>query len=301
MLLACDPRPRLARPAAPDLEGHNAATRALFAAAEDGARRDPRSTEAAERLARLYHAHQYHEQAAALYRQLARLNPRAFHLAYLEAVIEETLGWLESAEGAWRRAVALDPRHAEAWGRLSGVQAQLGRDADSRASAAKAIAADPHDPQAAIARSRVLAAGADWAGAAGVLEAMLARHPRFAEGRRELARARRMLGDEAAARREAAAGEFGDAADSPLLTDVWLLAVPAILDGSAARGEALATGRCVRCHTLERTLLRPPQDRAGWAATVRRMQRLAGKSLLTDDEAADVAAWLTEAQARAGA
>jgi tetratricopeptide (TPR) repeat protein len=295
-LLACDAGSRPALPSPADrLAGHNAATRARFAAAEAALRRDPRSSAALEHLARLYHAHQYHAEAAELYRRLGHLEPRTFRVAYLEALAEEARGRIEPAERAWRRAVALDPRHAEAWARLSAAQAWLGRDDDGRASAAAAVAADPLDPHAALAWSRVLAAGGDWAGSARALEPMLARHPRFAEGRRQLARAWAMLGDEERARREAEQGEFGDAADSPLLAEVFALALPAILAGDPARGRSIAAERCVRCHTLERMLLRPPQDLPGWASTVRRMQRLAGKALLTDDEAADVAAWLAAA------
>jgi len=279
-------------PAVPALEGHNPATEALILDAAREATRHPRSVEALGTLAETYHAHQYLEEARALYRALEERDPDAFRWPYLHGVVAEVLGDWDGAERAYERATRIRPDDAEVWARLSTLQLTMGRLEPGKAAARRAYELDPTVPQAALAASRLAVSVQDWERVIEILTPVLDAHPAYSDAHKQIARAYGKLGNNALGLQHLALGEFGDEMDRPLLDEVYERAVPAILDGEPAGAPPLVAERCVRCHTLDRTFARPDADRRWWARVVRRMQRLDGKALLTDDEAADIVAYL---------
>lgn len=283
---------RRALPPVPELEGHNPATEALILDAAREAARHPRSVEALGALAETYHAHQYLTEALALYRGLEERDPDAFRWPYLRGVVAEVLGDWNQAERAYQLATRARPGDAEAWARLSTLQLMMGRLEPGKAAARRAYELDPTVPQAALAESRLAVSDQDWERVVEILIPVLDAHPNYSDAHKQIARAYGKLGRNGLGLEHRELGEFGHEMDRPLLDEVYARAVPAILDGDPARGPELVEERCVRCHTLDRTFPRPGADRAWWAKVVRRMQRLDGKDLLTDGEAADVVAFL---------
>lgn len=283
---------RRALPAMPALTGANADTRSLVATAFDAARASPRDSAALGHLATVLHANQEYGAADRVYRQLRRREPLRFRWAYLDAVLDDERQSWDAARRSYERAVRLDPDHAEAWARLAELRFRMGRTAEAKIAARRAQGLDPAHPIAAVAFARVAALERRWSDIEGILAPVLAAHPMDSEAHKLLGRAMRRLGKPEQAIAHENLGRFGSAVDGPLVTEVYMMGVPAILNGDATRGAALIGSRCVRCHTLERTYYRPGKDRAWWAWTVRRMQRLAGRSLVTDDEAADLVAYL---------
>jgi tetratricopeptide (TPR) repeat protein len=196
------------------------------------------------------------------------------------------------AAGAFRRAVKIDPDHADTWARLAALLLKMGNVTEGKASARRAFDLDPDLPMAALAQARLEAWKGDWQGMVDILSPVLEAYPTFSEAHRQIGRAYAMLGEDELSEHHFSVGEYGAEMTSPDLEELFSIAVPAILGGDAQRGQLLIEDRCVRCHTLERTFYREGRDIRWWAATVRRMQRLAGRDLLHDDEAADVAAFL---------
>jgi tetratricopeptide (TPR) repeat protein len=279
-------------PARPTFEGRNAATLALFDEAQ--ARIEGASIETVElsNLADLYLAHQYYAEASKVYRLLGDREPEESRWPYLEGVAGDALQAWEAAEKAYTRATALDPRNADAWARLSSLQLTLGKVESAKLSAARAFAADASYAPAALAVARLAAIDRDWPRVIDVLAPIARRHPRYSEGHKQLAKAYEVLGqaDSASSHREL--GTFGEAVEPPILRAIYERSVPAILRGEPSRAPSLIKERCVKCHTLERTFVRPGTSVEWWGWTIRRMQRLGGRGLLTDDEAADIVAYL---------
>lgn len=283
---------RRAIPALPDLAGHNDDTARLLREADEAARRHPSSVEAIGRLAMLYHAHQFYDAAARLYSFLGDRAPADFRWPYFHGVLEEERHNPARAMPLYEAATRIDPGEADAWARLGLLLIGAQRLPEARGALEKAAAIDPLHPLAGLGLARLAANDRDWEEVVGILEPIIAAHPLFSDAHKEIGRAYALLqrGDEAAVHQEK--GAFGDPVDSPRLESLYALAVPAILGGDASKGRALIETRCQRCHTLDRTFSRPDKSHEWWAGTVRRMQRLAGKSLITDEEAAHIAAYL---------
>ncbi len=283
---------RRAIPELPDLSMHNAATIERIRSADAGARRDPTSVEALGALAMLYHAHQCHAEAAGLYAALEDRAPRDFRWPYFHGVLEEERHDPVKAIPLYERAVRIDAGDADAWARLGLLTLAAQRIPEARSALERAESIDPLHPLGGLGRARLAALDRDWEGVVRILSPILEAHPLFSDAHKEIGRAYAMLqrNEEAASHQEK--GAFGDPVDSPLLESLYSLAVPAILGGDPAKGRPLIETRCQRCHTLDRTFTRPDKPPEWWAATVRRMQRLAGKSLVTDEEAAHIAAYL---------
>jgi len=279
-------------PDRPAFAGNNAMTRALFAEAEGALGGTKIRNEALARLAELYHAHLYLAEAVRVYAMLAEREPDDYRWPYLQGVALDALQAWEASEKAYLRAGALNGTDADLFTRLASLQLTMGKVETARLAAARAFAADSTYPPAATIEARLAATDGDWARAIEILEPVAERHPRYSEAHKQLARAYEITGrlEEAARHREL--GTFGEAVEPPLLREIYERSVPAILHGNAARGPALIKDRCVRCHTLERTFFRPGASVEWWGWTIRRMQRLGGRALLTDDEAADIVAYL---------
>jgi tetratricopeptide (TPR) repeat protein len=279
-------------PETPSFEGKNAATRALFADARS--RIDDKSIDRDDlsNLADLYLAHQYYAEAAKVYRLLAEREPEEFRWPYLEGVATDAIQAWEAAERAFTRATSLDPSNADASSRLSSLQLALGKVESAKLSAARAVATDASYPPAALASARLAAIAHDWPRVIELMTPIARRHPRYSEGHKQLAKAYEMLGeaDSAASHREL--GTFGEAVEPPILRAIYERSIPAVLRGDPTRAPSLIKERCVKCHTLERTFFRPGASVEWWGWTVRRMQRLGGRGLLSDDEAADIVAYL---------
>ena len=118
-------------------------------------------------------------------------------------------------------------------------------------------------------------------------------YPRLSRAHQQLAAAYGALGIENKRAFHQEAGEYGSAAESPLMRELNELAVDAILDGDPAPGRDLLQVKCARCHNHER-IYDHDEERIWWARTVRRMQREAGWDWLTDEEAASVVAYLSQ-------
>jgi tetratricopeptide (TPR) repeat protein len=208
------------------------------------------------------------------------------------------LRW-DAAISLYERATGLRPGDADAWARLAALYLSANRIEPARSALARAREIDPGQPIAGLTEARLAGWEGDWEAAIDILEPVLARYPRYAEAHALIARAYGSVGREAERSAHEPLGAYGAAVDSPLLEELYEISVPAILDGNAVRGKDLIGVKCTRCHTLDRTY-RPDQPRIWWGRTVRRMHRLAGASWLTDDEAADIVAYLSAGNEEGG-
>ncbi len=280
----------------PSLDDHNETTLALLEKADRVLRADPSSRQARERMAQLYHAYQFYDEAAALYRDLIEHQPPTFRLFYYLAALEESRQNWEEAASLYRRAATLRSGDADSWARFASTLVKLGRLQEARMATDRAFAIDPNHPIAGYLKARAIGAEGDWSESVRILNGVIECYPRASDCHKLLSRAFMELGQEEAAKRHAELGSSGEAYDSPMMQELFALSLPALLDGNAARGRGLVEERCRKCHTLRRTFQHPDETKLWWAGTVRRMQRLAGKSLLTDDEAADAVAYLATAR-----
>ncbi len=95
----------------------------------------------------------------------------------LALLLDESLGRAAEALPHFERARAIDPRSVVVWRSLARVLAALGRYADARAAADRALALAPTNGESAVARLEVELAAGDTAGARTVLAAMLREMP----------------------------------------------------------------------------------------------------------------------------
>ncbi len=287
-------------PDLPILTGHNAATIARMTSAYEAALAHPRDVEALAELAMTLHAHQFDDLAATVYALVIERDSEDWRWPYLKAVAADAAGRWDLAKAAYRRASVLAPTDPDVLARLGTILMKLGEIEAGKVVAHRAYLSDPTDPLAALGESRLRVSDQDWNGVIEVLTPIVETYPRFSDAHKQLARAYEMLGKHGLAQHHLIRGQFGAPVDRQLLEDVFARAVPALLGGDPAGGQALVETRCIRCHTLDRTYVHPDADPLWWATTIRRMQRLAGKAFITDDEGATIVAYLSASRRGAG-
>lgn len=286
---ACN-RDRL--PSLPELAHQNEASISIFVDADARARQDP-VAETIGTLGMLYHAYQFLPPARTCYELARGLAPEEFRWIYYQAKLEKTAFDYEASEALFLRALELAPEDPELWAELGDLYLMWSRREDAERRIRKALELDSLQPVAALGAARLDSIGQDWQGVLDVMTPLLARYPRLSKAHQFVAAAYGALGNTALSAYHQEEGEYGSAVESELMNALNELAVPAILGGDPARGRALLTNKCARCHNHER-IYDHDEDRAWWARTVRRMQREAGWRWLTDNEAASVVAYLTE-------
>ncbi|MFQ5793131.1 MAG: tetratricopeptide repeat protein [Acidobacteriota bacterium] len=278
-------------PSLPGFELQNRRSIERFREADRRARGNPLAAEAVGRLGMLYHAYQFEEEARGCYRLALELAPREFRWSYYLAVLEEAAYHFREAESRFRRATELRPDSADAWARLGDLQLKSHRLEEAEADFRRALQLDPLHPLASLGQARLAMFEREWQDVVDILTRLLERYPRLSMAHKYLSRAYAELGlgDEQA--KHVALGEYGSASDGALMKEIYDLSVPAILEGDPTPGPGLLKAKCARCHTHGR-IYETERSRRWWAATVRRMQRLAGWAWLTDEEAASVVAYL---------
>jgi Flp pilus assembly protein TadD len=112
-------------------------------------------------------------QAARMFELALKLDPNSPHACYGYGWAAEGIGALDAAESAWRRAVALDATHADAWAGLSGLAVRRREWSDAQESAEKALALDPQQTDAMMNLARIDMGRGDNAGAARRIQATI--------------------------------------------------------------------------------------------------------------------------------
>jgi tetratricopeptide (TPR) repeat protein len=291
-LLGC--RDEAARiPPLPPFARQNSRSIAKFVEADQNAREEPRSAEAIGRLAMLYHAYRFLDQARILYRIARERAPEEFRFVYYGAKAGKAAFAYEEAEALFRRALAMRPDDPEIWAELGDLYLTWNRREDAETHLVKAHELDPLQPLSALGLARLRMLDQKWNEVIEIVTPLLNPYPRLSRAHQLLAAAYGALGVEAKRAFHQEAGEYGSAVDSPLMRELNELAVEAILDGDPGPGRELLQVKCARCHNHER-IYDHDEDRLWWAGTVRRMQREAGWDWLTDEEAASLVAYLAE-------
>ena len=287
-------------PPLPDFAYQNQISVERFQAADRLARQDPFSPAEVGRLGMLYHAYQFNREALSAYRLARGLAPDEFVWIYYLAMLEKAVFDFEESERLFNRAIELRPDSAELWAEIGDLYLKWSRRSEAAASLDKAIELNAIQPVAALGQARLAILDQDWDGAVALLIPLLEHYPRLSLCHKYLATAYERLGltDEHARHQEMS--EYGSAIESPLMRELHDLSVDAILDsGDPSAGSALLGDKCARCHTHGR-IYDTEQDRRWWARTVRRMQREAGWTWLTDAQAASVVAYLADQNVSGG-
>lgn len=280
-------------PPLPALSFQNRGSVARFLEADEIARSDPRSAKSAGKLGMLYHAYQFLDEARRCYRIARELAPEEYRWIYYGAKLEKSAYRYEASEALFLLALDHRPRDAELWAELGELYLLWGRRDDAQEMLGRALELDPLQPVAALGRARLLSLEQRWGEVIDLLTPLLARFPRLSRAHQFLAAAYGALGKEKERALHQEAGEYGSAVESDLMRELNDLAVGAILEGDPTRGQELLQSKCARCHDHER-IYDHDEDRAWWGRTIRRMQREAGWNWLSDDEAAAIAAYLSE-------
>lgn len=231
-------------------------------------------------LAKVYDANGMNDMALAAY-DLCLAEPEGANRAaivFLRGVVLEALGRPAEALAAFDAALALGDSYAPTHWRRGNLLFESGHMAEARAAFEAALALEPHSIPADLGLARVLLATDDPRGASARLEALAARVPdeRFVHGL--LARARRALGDEAAAARELALEERAEKSSisDPRSAEVRARAT-GILVGLRQANEALMSGQ----NRAALAILEPLHARAGDDLAV---VQLLGKALVSAQE-----------------
>jgi predicted Zn-dependent protease len=188
-------------------------------ARERAARRFLHPAAGLARLARLYHANGYYNEAMSCYAGLRRLEPREARWPHLQASILTEFGRLEEALPLREQTIDLAPQYLPARLRLGDVLLKLNRVTDATHAYEQALALEPSDAYARLGLARCALAAKDWPRAAGQLRLALQSHPDFVGALSLLATVSERLGDQAAA--TAARGAVGSREFSDL-PDAWL-------------------------------------------------------------------------------
>lgn len=241
IVCACDPpvqQPAL--PAAPNLaslpqkaaEAVRDAHEKFLAAPSDGDR--------AGRLAMLLHAYEQYEAAERFYlyaeKHVSGPNP----WPHLAGYVQQQQGKTEEADASYRRAISFDPTYVAARLRLAALLETKGDLDEAEELYRAALELAPDSAHAHYGLGTIAAARSDDAEAAERFRLALASAPEFTPPRYALSQALARLGDEEAAKREAAAAE-----QSPRVAEVMfdpvLLEVEALLPADAP--QLLARGK----------------------------------------------------------
>jgi predicted TPR repeat methyltransferase len=118
--------------------------------------------------------------AGTAYERALALDPRRAQAWYRLGNVREEEGRDADALACFEKAVALEPLHAQAWNNLGGARQRLGHLEEAVAAFRAAVRADPHLPQPYLNLGRLAEAHGERAEAAGWFRAGLAQHPRDA-------------------------------------------------------------------------------------------------------------------------
>jgi tetratricopeptide (TPR) repeat protein len=208
-------------PGRPDLSAGPVALVRLVDDAEQRVRTHPRSAEAIGRLAMVYHANQFYDQAQSAYRIASRLKPGDYRWVYYQALVEEEQGQEQDQHDLLLKTVELQPGCVPALQKLGDIAFKQNRLAEAvRYYEQSDRAAGPgKSAQAVFGLGRAAARQADWPRVVAHLAPLAQEHPHLRPTYQLLAEAYEALGD---SRR--AAGERGK-----LLNDN-LIPVPPVSD-----------------------------------------------------------------------
>jgi len=268
------PLERLEHPPALEEDGLEPAARALVLRRAAEVEAAPGRAEPWLALGSALHAHGRFQDARACYAQVVLRDPGNARAWYLRAVVEDELGAVDAAVGAFQEAVRLAPDAVPARWRLGNLWLGLGELGRARSAFEAALSRAPHDAAAVVGRARVLLQQEDFTAAASALQEHLRRLPVDGNARYLLALAYQRLGRS----EDAAALLAGGAGGEPLRQDPWLQEVLALRQGDRAEFlravEELDHGDPDRARAqLEELHARRPEDTLVLLALQRALRR----------------------------
>jgi tetratricopeptide (TPR) repeat protein len=202
---------------------------AAVRATTEAALADPRVTpeqraEAYGDLGRVYHAYGLGEPARVAYEIAAALTPGDYRWPYYLGLLHQTEGRFGAAANGFDRVLALLPRALPALVRRGEVALAVNRPDEAESYLLRALDIDPESPSARAVLGQVALSRREYARAAELLEAALAKLPDANRLHYPLALAYRGLGDEERAREHLALrGEVGARPPDPLLDELEAL------------------------------------------------------------------------------
>ena len=207
-----------ALPQKPDLSSSPAALIDEITTAETSARSWGFSNTGLERLAELYHANSFSNEALACYRTLAKLAPRDARWPHLIANLEASFGRIDQALPWQRKAAELAPENFIVHLRLGDFLFKDNAIADAEKSYSRAHQIAPANPYVLLGMARCALRREDISGARALLRQTVEAQSDFVSAWALLASVETQLGNEAAATqaRILGNGQFRE------LVDPWL-------------------------------------------------------------------------------
>ena len=180
-------------PSTPDLSQMGSALRELVVETNARARALPDSAQAVGRLALVYHANHYFDEARKGYDLAAALETANPDWWYYRVLLEEEVGELEKLQPLLSRTLAIDPEHLGGKKKLADVMVKKGKAEDAARLYAEVLEKDTALVRAAFGLSRVAYERQHWELVRRSLEPMLQTHPAIRQPHQILARAYREL------------------------------------------------------------------------------------------------------------
>ncbi len=151
-------------PNLPDLQAQNSALRELLGETDAKARSRPNSPEEIGKLAMVYHANQFYEQAESAYRIAARLAPDDYRWPYLRALLKEENGQEKEVPDLLQKSMELKKDYAPVLQKLGDVYYKQDRleEAERYYGLCAATAGEDSSLQPLFGLGRVAARRKDW-------------------------------------------------------------------------------------------------------------------------------------------
>ena len=279
-------------PVVPEISGHGPELRAEIHKADLEARDDPLSSEKVGVLAITYHANYAFEEARACYQAALLLSPHDPRWNYYLAVVEESLGNDDQAIQLLEELTRQHPDNPSFNSRLGHLLLRNSRIESARITFERALTVDPDHLIASLGLARILAWERNWEAVFHSLQPVIEERPLFGPAVRLLARACRETARDCPSERSPEENTVESLVEDHLLEALADRSVLAFLRGNVGQGETIVQKRCSRCHSMERIQTGDKTSRQ-WLRTVRKMQTLAGHEWLSDQDAADILAYLS--------
>jgi len=183
-------------PARPDLTSANAALVELINSADATARSHPDSAADVGKLAMVYHANQFYQQAETAYAIAFRLDPEDYRWVYYQAMVAEERGQESAQESLLQKTLELNPNCLPALQKQGDVCLKQG-DFDRAAvyyEKARSAPGGRESPQARFGTARTAERRGNWATVVESLEPVVRDYPGIRPAHQLLARAYEALG-----------------------------------------------------------------------------------------------------------
>ena len=211
---------------------------------------------------------------------------------YYLAVVEESLGNDDQAIQLLEELTRQHPDNPSFNSRLGHLLLRNSRIESARITFERALTVDPDHLIASLGLARILAWERNWEAVFHSLQPVIEERPLFGPAVRLLARACRETARDCPSERSPEENTVESLVEDHLLEALADRSVLAFLRGNVGQGETIVQKRCSRCHSMERIQTGDKTSRQ-WLRTVRKMQTLAGHEWLSDQDAADILAYLS--------